>query len=799
MKKFIFLFAISAIVAGIGGLIVSHPTANAAPLNCNPFWGTTCGYFYDTNKVNAYCNVLPDYRVWNWSLPNNPWACQGYSNLYRVNNVNTFINVMWNYLNDNGGGGANINARVGAAFLIEYMLGKDQYISDRGGNWNQGVIDARTDWNQWQSTIRALGVNSCNGNGSQINPACGGTSFGINFNFTPLETSSPARSTDFCAPQSKIDSGYDPSWGDAALYPIGLSDYSLCDDAYKWSQPEIVVYWNNGANSFRIGSQCGNAIDAVDTLPTNTLPQGTISVACVTQNNGGVITKFEQATITFSDADAKGGVAPPKAYIGMAGWNSFGWPGPSSGGSATINIPTWATNMYASQPVYLYVQDVGPLGSGAYYQSPPPASPANTQVPCAVVTCGTATPTPQLPDAYMTFPVTVAMTVSPAPPTPPSIKLTVTPYPGGAYNRTMTATMNGTSMTATFAVGPLGRTGPFNTTWQLTGSGLNQTCNGSFSAVNMPYLSIYGGDANVGVAPSFTGSGSVCAPPDSSGGAYTAGIFGWNNHANYFGGSPTYSGAGAQYAVQALAAIEDFASGQAATATIAPPTGLSRANYLIPGGAPGQVNPGSGLFGGSSNVQVGDCDFTSDITVPQDNQAQGNTAIAALPASLTVGNHPDVIYVSGDVYIGRNIQYSTPGWSTTGQIPYFKLVVVGGNIYIGSGVTQLDGIYVAEPQGGSGGVIYTCASSLNNPAIPTAIPAYYAQCHQPLTINGAFVAKQVQFLRTGGSVGQANPGDTAATSHAAEIFNFTPEVWLPRGGVPTDTGYKAITGLPPIL
>ena len=158
-------------------------------------------------------------------------------------------------------------------------------------------------------------------------------------------------------------------------------------------------------------------------------------------------------------------------------------------------------------------------------------------------------------------------------------------------------------------------------------------------------------------------------------------------------------------------------------------------------------------------------------------------------------------YVSGAVvFISGNIVYaSTGGWANISQIPYFKLVVVGGDIYINRTVTQLDGIYVAESDSaGNKGRIYTCATGLRAAINPTSAN-YYSNCNSKLTINGAFVARQVQFLRTSGSLGQANSTDTLSTNSSAEVFNYTPELWLPRGASLPDSGYTAITGLPPIL
>jgi hypothetical protein len=288
-----------------------------------------------------------------------------------------------------------------------------------------------------------------------------------------------------------------------------------------------------------------------------------------------------------------------------------------------------------------------------------------------------------------------------------------------------------------------------------------------------------------GASPSYNSGVSSCVGYDSG-----AGVYGWNGLSPY-----SYAGAGAQYAVQALAQINGFASSQYSANS--PPTALSFSNS--------GTNPPSGLFGTGFSGTIADCDFTRDIT------AQPLTGDQTLPGTLTNGvaipsTIPDgqpgqiTVYVDGNVYINNPITYDTLGWSSPSQIPYFKLVVVGGNIYIGSNVKQLDGLYVAEPNGaGQGGIIYTCASGNNAPITPTSA-SYYGTCDNQLVINGAFVATQVQFLRTYDTVGQSNTDNgTPSGSHAAEVFNYTPELWLPRSGANPNGDYSAITGLPPNL
>ncbi len=185
------------------------------------------------------------------------------------------------------------------------------------------------------------------------------------------------------------------------------------------------------------------------------------------------------------------------------------------------------------------------------------------------------------------------------------------------------------------------------------------------------------------------------------------------------------------------------------------------------------------------------------------------------PASEKVSVHHSV-FVNGDVYITHNITYAFnnatgDGWTDIASIPFFNLVVKG-NIYIDPSVTQLDGRYIAQPKDdGSGGQIYTCA--------PGGVPPtnLWVQCggqayqNNPsnmanvrLTVNGQFIARSIRFLRTAATISNGVSGESAANSRAAEVFNFSPEMYLAQPAVrpkATSTGgpEQSISTLPPIL
>jgi hypothetical protein len=437
-----------------------------------------------------------------------------------------------------------------------------------------------------------------------------------------------------------------------------------------------------------------------------------------------------------------------------------------------------------------------------------------------VLSCSIST-TPAQVDQATAFTATVTVSSSNGPP-PANLLVTLSSNPSTTINpNPPSQTTNGQNQ-ANFTVGPTNSTGTYALTATLAGG---TTCPYNVIIANYPYLQVYGGDVSVTGSPDIQSNGSSNAPSaNCESNPSAGGIFSWNNN-----GTPNYTGAGSQYAVYALGQIDGFASDQEGSAPQVPPTFLS---FAYPQGSSG---PYGGSFG--ANSTSANCDFTYDCLF----QSVDNNAITpGCPnnnplCNVTCNNIPTVInngvsrtiFTLGSVYIDHNVTYEPGPWANPRQIPYFRLVVIGGNIYLGPDVTELDGIYVAEPSninGGpwTGGTIYTCSyltgalSRRNlpkvNPTGANGIPNYDTTCTKPLSIYGSFVAQQVEFLRTHGTLGGANtsvnnsscmvivPALTGTNScNSAETFDYTPEVWLPRTtGQPSDT-YTSITSLPPIL
>ena len=755
MRKLLPLFVFAALL-GIAGFAMHTPRVHAA--------GCPAGWLCYPNPPNPpFPDCKNDLGQWMWyhDIKNGkgyftkgaPGAApcnvlgDGTNALNSVNDAAGLISTIQSDLN-----GGDYPNSVGAAFIIDYMLGYSPT-----GSVGAGITNAQDPVNlqKWKDLVNYY-----------ANPTNG--SYGI------IWSSNTIRS---CSGGVAQTSAYSPDLGDDVFYTTPCGDIAL---------PEIVFFWDNGNSYFAIGKPCGNVQDASSpgTPPPfnpNQPPVGSISIHC------DAAAGQQLADISLSDPDG-----PTTGYVTIGGWRSGPINAPGVNNWPLPGYPN--TDPYNQQTVVLHVLDYG--GSGELTWS------TQSAAPCVTLTCGgTPSFTPAPLDPFMTSQTTVTVTNNVGV-TPPGnqMRLQITAPSGGrtVYDHTEASTGSGGASSATFdPIPPLNAgVGMYTATWTLTSSapGLSKTCSAQFPVVDLPYLNVYGGDVSVGASPVVSGTGPQCSSSNSN-----AGIFSWNNYTNSF------SGAGAQYAVQALATIEGFASAQDPTggSGIRPPD-LSLANT----GAGVNANPTSDFFGGSFGAVTGDCDFTTDLSPTV--TTSGNTTIGATVLRPGTPNQTIVYYVTGgDVYLSGNIQYDgnsggtgNPRWNDPTQIPYFKLVVVGGNIYVGQGVTQLDGIYVAEPNAvGTGGVIYTCAHGNGNEWKPNNEynAGYYSACGNQLTINGSFVAKQVQFLRTGGSLGQAATGDTATSSKAAEVFHYTPELWLPRGGIPNDNGYKAITGLPPIL
>lgn len=311
--------------------------------------------------------------------------------------------------------------------------------------------------------------------------------------------------------------------------------------------------------------------------------------------------------------------------------------------------------------------------------------------------------------------------------------------------------------------------------------------------VDKPYFSVAGGDVVTGAPMEINGADCTTVGADSA-----AGVVGWNQE------NGAYDGAGTQFAAIALRDIQDFATAQG-TGGVAP-YGLSFSNTT-------NVT-GTNMYGGSFGSEPCVPDYFKPAESMTPNYTGNHTLAAAdmnhavyvkggnltIAGTTSVNNGTNtVVYVSGNVYINGSVIFTGSGNYAAGlsDVPTFSIIATG-NIYIAPGVTELDGLYVAEPvDATNGGNIYTCTTApFRVGGLTFSTTTYYNTCNKRLDVYGAFVAKELWPLRTHGTLSVANS--------PAEVFHYDPEAWL---GVPSDVtagggnvgGYDAITSLPPVL
>lgn len=311
---------------------------------------------------------------------------------------------------------------------------------------------------------------------------------------------------------------------------------------------------------------------------------------------------------------------------------------------------------------------------------------------------------------------------------------------------------------------------------------------------NKPYVKIFGGDIAAGGG--LQSSGGSCSTEDAT-------IMGWSKRND---ASNAWAGAGSQYAAFAYRALNDFATTQLSGGAAAP-SGLAFANSGIT-----NANRNSGTYGGAWGAASCIPDYyaskpdsasslgTSVNLAPLGTGAYETSGDTTINGTNFGPGKRVSLFVDGDAYITDNIVYAG-NWNS-GSVPLFELVV-RGNLFISPNVTQLDGAYIAQQDGGgAGGYLYTCT----NTASPfSALPLdgqLYDRCSSRLTVNGAAIANRIYLLRTIGTLRQSTVNEGRSTSNAGEIFNYNPAIWIaqPTGiikAVPDE--YDSITSLPPIL
>ncbi|MBI2589280.1 hypothetical protein HYW35_03735 [Candidatus Saccharibacteria bacterium] len=356
-------------------------------------------------------------------------------------------------------------------------------------------------------------------------------------------------------------------------------------------------------------------------------------------------------------------------------------------------------------------------------------------------------------------------------------------------------------------------------------------------ADSRPYFKVFGGDVFSG---GWFNSGTNCDTATSSFYQYpsyqpagynqddrTGGIL---SFAKQNGDGNSLGGASSQYGAFALGIIEGSAAGDASShgfysagAQAATGTPTSR-NLLSFANAGSSASVWGGKFDG--DVPQSNCiaDYYAkfpDPAPPALASLDSSTASGVYSASAGSGTTYSLnvsavslrpgtkitIYVNGNVFISQNIVYQL---DKVDNVPKFALVAKG-NIYIDPGVTQLDGVYIAQPTSGTdGGDIWTCHPNNTDVVLYT----YPSSCTNQLVVNGSLIAKRVALLRIKGDVTAASTSEdnlstvAACTSapgscNIAEIINYPPAMVVggpffnppPPPGLPVDS----LIALPPVF
>ncbi len=239
---------------------------------------------------------------------------------------------------------------------------------------------------------------------------------------------------------------------------------------------------------------------------------------------------------------------------------------------------------------------------------------------------------------------------------------------------------------------------------------------------------------------------------------------------------------------------------------------LSFANNNNASGAIGGLQFGGGYSEGTNELCADGFPDTTDfeeLRDPGGNEID-NVTISNVSSDyksvndLTIGGGGlddgarTTIVVNGNLRIENDIVYNNTSWTTIDEIPLFR-VYVTGNIYIDGNVERLDGQYTAK------GRISTCTEAadaiITDPADPDD-SAWVADCRNKLTVNGAFISNDINLHRVSGTVADSSAGELSSSTHIAESFVFSPELYLAllsESKKEFELDYDNIISLPPSL
>lgn len=726
--------------------------------------------YYDGQR---YSRGAPDY--WWYSYMFDEGIPANYATVQT--DVDIFVSDMRAKLNSNN----NITqARV--SMIINVMMGvraqDSRYDRPDRERYRNGIQLARQQFNEWERIVRAYDACTPPNRGPCAYP-------GVSVNFNEIFD------VDDTINGYGVGGTNDgPQLPEVVFAPIGGSN------------EDMVVFRHGDGTTFTIKKKCGNLTGEQTAFPAFPPPGGTLNPPTppnppeppgYSQGNSNINSSCFVISGRAQDPRDNNFAVPIRITYRVGGnviATDTGGRAATNGGR-TFSRPTPPEVRNSLRAVSVTVEGQG--SDSVWFQLT--GSPINIG-PCTVIppgSCGSFTIDPSVPDPNTPFVINLSVTYSDA-----ASANSVLANGGRFYVNIVGPNVNYSDpnvrpvdnnnagrLSVRVSRPATGAVGTYRVLWGISGpfgavdcaDGVDNDGNADppviFNVANRPYVSVRGGDVNAGAGISL--GGTDCAVAANQ----LAGVVSWNR-----GSTAAYAGAGTQYGGLARGRLQEFATAQGGNQA---PSGLAFANTVE-----SLLNPDEGLYGGK--FDGGNC--IRDYFEGAQNIQQGDrvlSQLAGFPAGGAIADRQRLkYYITGNLYIDSDVRFAG-SYTDADLMPSFS-VVVRGNIYVAANITQLDGAYIAQPRSAtaSDGVIYTCAIA---PFVPAGLNvAMHDACDTQLVVNGAFSARQLWLQRTAGTVSASTP---------AELFNYTPELWLSmfRGnqGASGSIKYDSITSMPPIL
>lgn len=238
-------------------------------------------------------------------------------------------------------------------------------------------------------------------------------------------------------------------------------------------------------------------------------------------------------------------------------------------------------------------------------------------------------------------------------------------------------------------------------------------------------------------------------------------------------------GSWSEYGIVATGSISGMASGSAYANGLATATNCSISSLSFTSGGTDGCTATTSI--GKYNTAKTLPDVGASFPVTSSTASLGNNATVNLtPLSTGLNTATGTLHISGgqinkgkwhvinapnaDIVIDGNIDYNPGTMQSITDIP--QVVLIGKNIIIGSGVTNIDAWLITRGSG-TDGRINTCgAGTVSESTVLTA-----TICNSVLTVNGPVMATNLFLRRTAGS-------DPGGAGNPAEVFNLRSDAYL---------------------